>query len=93
MPPPSAADARPRHLRRLLNTRLDNPKVLRIERVRVVQSPTYAGVTCGEVAWGDTPAAATKLKRFIATRRIVHIEGSGDIDALWSIHCDAGDQR
>ena len=87
MPPPGAA--KPKHLRRLLSTRLDNPKLLQIRNVRVSRVERYAGVACGEVAWGATPAQAETFHRFIATRRIAHVEGKqAGFDALWQQVCE-----
>ena len=87
MPPPGAA--KPKHLRRLLSTRLGNPHVLEIRRVRVSRVARYAGVACGEVAWGATPAQATAFHRFIATRRIAHVEGQSEgFDGLWQQVCE-----
>jgi hypothetical protein len=87
MPPPAAG--KPRHLRRLLSTRLGNPTVLQIRDVRTSRVAQYAGVACGEVAWGATAAQAKTFHRFIATRRIAHVEGQREgFDALWQQVCE-----
>lgn len=85
---PAPRVAAPRHLRRLLATRLGQPKYLRIERVRTSRVQRYSGVACGHVAWGDDPVQAPTFKRFVATKRSVHIEGrEARFDALWSDVC------
>lgn len=87
MPPPETA--KPRHLRRLLHTRLGKPRVLQLRRVRVSLEKQYAGVACGEVAWGATTAEAQRFHRFIATRRNAHVEGRrAGFDALWQKVCE-----
>jgi len=88
---PSSQAAQPEspRLRRLLATRLGHPRVLRIERVHAVRDPRYAGVRCGYVAWDDSPVKASEFKRFVASKRQVHIEGSADFEALWTRLCMA----
>ncbi|NUS61304.1 MAG: hypothetical protein HOQ01_10190 [Lysobacter sp.] len=76
-------------LRRLLATRLGHPRVLRIERVHAVRDPRYAGVRCGHAAWGDSPGEAGEFRRFVASKRQVHIEGAAGFEALWNRLCVA----
>ena len=84
----SAQPEAPR-LRRLLATRLGHPRVLRIERVHAVRDPRYAGVRCGHAAWGDSPGEAGEFRRFVASKRQVHIEGAAGFEALWNRLCVA----
>jgi len=83
--PPQAGT--PKHLRRLLSTRLGRPRVLSLRNVGTTRNPQYAGVACGEVAWGDTPAKASGYKRFVASKRTVHLAGAAGFDALWNKVC------
>jgi len=73
-----------RHVRRLLHTRLGQPADLRIEGVRPSRMPQYAGATCGRVAWNDDG-----YRRFIATKRVVQIDGrTPDFDHAWQRICN-----
>ena len=88
--PPASASREPAKLRRLLSTRLGHPPGLRIERVRVVRSRNYEGVSCGQVAWDASSRQAAASKRFIATRRNVLVEGSADFEIAWRRVCEKG---
>jgi hypothetical protein len=84
MPPQAGM---PKHLRRLLATRLGRPRVLSLRNVHTTRNPQYAGVACGEVAWGDASAKASDYKPFVASRRTVHLAGAAGFDALWNKIC------
>ncbi len=80
MPPPASA---PR-LRRLVATRLRQPRELRFDGVRTVNTQKFGALTCGRVAWSDVPGGARDFKRFVATRHNLILEGQANFEAAWA---------
>jgi hypothetical protein len=72
------------HLRRLVATRLHQPRDLRFEGVRLVETQKFGALTCGRVAWSEVDGGARDFKRFVATRRNLILEGQANFEAAWA---------
>jgi len=83
----AAPTSRAPHLRRLIATRLGQPREMRFDGVRIVRTELFGAITCGRVAWSDVPGGATDFKRFVATRRNVILEGRPNFAQAWAKAC------
>ena len=72
------------HVRRLVATRLGQPRELRFDDVRTVTTRKFGAITCGRVAWSDVPGGARHYKRFVATKRNLILEGRANFEEAWA---------
>ena len=73
----------PPHLRRLVMTRLRQPRDLRFDGVHTVATQKFGTLTCGRLAWSDITGGARDFKRFVATRHNLILEGQANFERAW----------